>query len=88
MIETPEAHAPLIQRLARDFGAAWVDEHSVAEWTAGGGDRVVLLAGDVRLVDTPSASGQGQRIARCPSTTTGSSTGRRRASSVGSACCR
>lgn len=46
MIETPEAHAPLIQRLARDFGAAWVDENSVAEWTAGGGDRVVLLAGD------------------------------------------
>lgn len=46
MIETTEAHAPLIQRLARDFGAAWVDEHSVAEWTAGGGDRVVLLAGD------------------------------------------
>ena len=46
MIETPEAHAPLIQRLARDFGAAWVDENTVAEWTAGGGDRVVLLAGD------------------------------------------
>lgn len=46
MIETAEAHAPLVQRLARDFGAAWVDETSVAEWTAGGGDRVVLLAGD------------------------------------------
>ena len=46
MIETPEAHAPLIQRLARDFGAAWVDENTVADWTAGGGDRVVLLAGD------------------------------------------
>jgi len=46
MIETPEAHAPLIQRLARDFGAAWVDENSVADWTVGGGDRVVLLAGD------------------------------------------
>jgi len=46
MIETTEAHAPLIQRLARDFGAAWVDENTVAEWTAGGGDRVVLLAGD------------------------------------------
>ncbi|MFC3682571.1 hydrogenase [Hydrogenophaga luteola] len=46
MIETTEAHAPLVQRLARDFGAAWVDETSVADWTAGGGDRVVLLAGD------------------------------------------
>jgi hydrogenase-1 operon protein HyaE len=46
MIETTEAHAPLIQRLARDFGASWVDEQTVAEWTAGGGDRVVLLAGD------------------------------------------
>jgi hydrogenase-1 operon protein HyaE len=46
MIETTEAHAPLVQRLAREFGATWVDETSVAEWTAGGGDRVVLLAGD------------------------------------------
>ena len=46
MIETAEAHAPLIQRLARDFGAPWVDEQTVADWVAGGGDRVVLLAGD------------------------------------------
>jgi len=38
--------APLVMRLARDFAATWVDEHSVAEWAAGGGDRVVLLAGD------------------------------------------
>ncbi|AOW14737.1 hydrogenase [Hydrogenophaga crassostreae] len=38
--------APLVMRLARDFGAAWVDEKTVAEWSAGGGDRVVLLAGD------------------------------------------
>lgn len=37
---------PLVMRLARDFGADWVDETSVAEWTAGAGDRVVLLAGD------------------------------------------
>lgn len=29
-------------------------------------DRVGLLAGPVDLVDTPSASGKGQRIARCP----------------------
>ena len=37
---------PLVMRLARDFGATWVTEANVAEWTAGGGDRVVLLAGD------------------------------------------
>jgi hydrogenase-1 operon protein HyaE len=37
---------PLVMRLARDFGAAWVTETTVAEWGAGGGDRVVLLAGD------------------------------------------
>ncbi len=29
-------------------------------------DRVELLAGPVDVVDTPSHSGQGQRIARCP----------------------
>jgi hydrogenase-1 operon protein HyaE len=46
MIEVTETHAPLVQRLAREFGATWVDETTVAEWTAGGGDRVVLLAGD------------------------------------------
>lgn len=30
-------------------------------------DRVELLAGEVDVVDTPSASGKGQRISRCPS---------------------
>lgn len=29
-------------------------------------DRVSLLCGEPELVDTPSASGQGQKIARCP----------------------
>ena len=29
-------------------------------------DRVEILAGEPELVDTPSASGLGQRIARCP----------------------
>ena len=29
-------------------------------------DRVQLLQGEVRIVDTPSASGKGQKIARCP----------------------
>ena len=30
------------------------------------GDRVETLAGEIDLVDTPSESGSGQRIARCP----------------------
>lgn len=46
MIEQTDIHAPLVMRLAQQAGAAWVDEHTVADWTAGGGDRVVLLAGD------------------------------------------
>jgi hypothetical protein len=29
-------------------------------------DRVTLLHGDVEMVDTPSNSGKGQKIARCP----------------------
>lgn len=29
-------------------------------------DRVLLLGGAVEVVDTPSASGRGQRISRCP----------------------
>ena len=29
-------------------------------------DRVSLLSGEPEVVDTPSASGQGQKIARCP----------------------
>jgi hydrogenase-1 operon protein HyaE len=37
---------PLVMRLAREFDAAWVDEHTVAAWSAEGGDRVLLLAGD------------------------------------------
>ena len=37
---------PLVMRLARDFGAAWVTETDVTDWLAAGGDRVVLLAGD------------------------------------------
>ena len=29
-------------------------------------DRVELLSGDVEVIDTPSASGKGQKISRCP----------------------
>lgn len=39
-------HPPLLQRLVKDFGACWVDEITVQDWAALGGDRVVLLAGD------------------------------------------
>ncbi|MEW5886661.1 MAG: hydrogenase [Pseudomonadota bacterium] len=38
--------APLVQRLARDFGAAWVDPDCINDWLALGSDRVLLLAGD------------------------------------------
>lgn len=40
------ATAPLVARLVEQFGAAWVDETSIAAWSAEGGDRVVLFAGD------------------------------------------
>jgi hydrogenase-1 operon protein HyaE len=43
---TPAPAAPLVTRLSRDFGAAWVDEHNVTTWAAGAGHRVLLLAGD------------------------------------------
>ncbi len=38
--------SPLLQRLVTDFGATWVDETSIGDWGAQGGDRVVLFAGD------------------------------------------
>lgn len=37
---------PLIERLVSQCGAEWVDETTIAAWSAQGGDRVVLLAGD------------------------------------------
>ncbi|MBF5005649.1 thioredoxin domain-containing protein [Diaphorobacter caeni] len=40
------AHAQLVCRLADSQGATWVDEDSIEAWSAQGGDRVVLLAGD------------------------------------------
>ena len=36
----------LVTRLAEQFNARWVDEHSIAAWATEGGDRVLLLAGD------------------------------------------
>jgi len=48
-VQPPKAIADepaLVQRLVSDCGATWVDEKSVGDWAALGGDRVVLLAGD------------------------------------------
>lgn len=48
-VQAPLKHdgaAPLVARLVSDFGATWVDESSIAAWSAQGGDRVVLFAGD------------------------------------------
>jgi hydrogenase-1 operon protein HyaE len=46
-VQPPRPTTPaLVTRLAEQFGATWVDEHSVQSWSAAGGDRVVLLAGD------------------------------------------
>ncbi len=38
--------SPLIERLVSVHGATWVDESSIGDWAAQGGDRVVLFAGD------------------------------------------
>jgi len=43
---TPPLHTPLVTRLTVEFGAAWVDDTTIADWAAQGGDRVLLLAGD------------------------------------------
>jgi hydrogenase-1 operon protein HyaE len=37
---------PLLARLVNEFGATWVDDTTVSDWGAQGGDRVLLLAGD------------------------------------------
>jgi hydrogenase-1 operon protein HyaE len=48
-VQAPKAEvgtSPLIVRLVNEFGATWVDETNIAAWSAEGGDRVVLFAGD------------------------------------------
>ena len=40
--DTPAVILNLVER----HGAQWVDEHTLDAWLAGGGDRVLLLAGD------------------------------------------
>lgn len=46
MTETTALHAPLVERLAHQYGATWVDDTNVTDWIETGGDRVILLAGD------------------------------------------
>lgn len=48
-VQAPEprrAGSALIARLVDEFGATWVDDQSIDGWSALGGDRVVLFAGD------------------------------------------
>jgi hydrogenase-1 operon protein HyaE len=48
-VQQPEPRregSALIARLVDSFGATWVDDQSIDAWSALGGDRVVLFAGD------------------------------------------
>jgi hydrogenase-1 operon protein HyaE len=42
----PAVTSALIERLAEQFGATWVDASTIDAWAAEGGNRVVLFAGD------------------------------------------
>lgn len=44
--QTTAEDSPLVERLVAAHGATWVDEGSIGGWSALGGDRVVLFAGD------------------------------------------
>ncbi|MBL8475970.1 MAG: hydrogenase [Methyloversatilis sp.] len=45
-VAAPALVSPLIERLVSTHGATWLTADNVADWAAGGGDRVILLAGD------------------------------------------
>jgi hydrogenase-1 operon protein HyaE len=45
-VAAPALVSPLIDRLVSTHGATWLTADNVADWAAGGGDRVILLAGD------------------------------------------
>ncbi|SDH81708.1 hydrogenase [Variovorax sp. OV700] len=48
-VQQPEPRregSAIIARLVESFGATWVDDQSIDAWSALGGDRVVLFAGD------------------------------------------
>jgi len=42
----PIEASPLVERLVNAHGAAWLDAENIQAWSALGGDRVVLFAGD------------------------------------------
>lgn len=42
----PAETSPLVERLVNHHGAAWLDAEGIQAWSALGGDRVVLFAGD------------------------------------------
>lgn len=44
--QTRHEGTPLIMRLVESFGAVWVDERNLDDWSAGSGNRVLLLAGN------------------------------------------
>jgi hydrogenase-1 operon protein HyaE len=45
-VAAPALVSPLIERLVSTHGATWLTADNVSDWAAGGGDRVILLAGD------------------------------------------
>lgn len=45
-IPTTDAVPPVIERLVEQHQAAWVDQDSIDDWLAGGGDCVLFIAGD------------------------------------------
>jgi hydrogenase-1 operon protein HyaE len=45
-VAAPALVSPLIDRLVSAHGATWLTADNVVDWAAGGGDRVILLAGD------------------------------------------
>ncbi|MEK7884640.1 hydrogenase [Methyloversatilis sp. NSM2] len=45
-VAAPALVSPLVDRLVSAHGATWLTADNVADWAAGGGDRVILLAGD------------------------------------------
>lgn len=59
-------HSPLVERLATQFGARWLDETSVQAWAAEGGHRVLLLAGDaVRFPEGQDVAAVLPELQRC-----------------------
>lgn len=43
---SPDDTPVLVAQLVERHGASWVDEHNVADWTGGAGDRVLFFWGD------------------------------------------